>query len=65
MSAPAKTYRVYCYDAANRTLSSDFIEMASDEEIIAHVEATGFGSMCEIWEGERLVARLEAKRASA
>ncbi len=65
MSTPLKTYRVYCYDAANRSLSSDFIEAVSDEEIVAQVKATGFGSMCEIWEGERLVARLEVSRASA
>ena len=65
MSIPTKTYRVYCYDAANATLSNELIEAASDAEVIAHVEATGFGSMCEIWEGQRLVARLGAERLQA
>jgi len=62
MSDPQKKYRVYCYDAANKMVTADWIEAPSDEEVIARVEAAGFGTKCEIWEGKRLVARLEAER---
>jgi hypothetical protein len=62
MSSSLKTYRVYCYDAAHQVLTADFIEAANDAEAIAQVEATGFGSKCEIWDGRRLVAQLEGAR---
>jgi hypothetical protein len=59
VSSPLKTYRVYCLDAAQRMVTADWIEAASDAEAIATAEANGFGSKCEIWEGPRLVAKLE------
>ena len=62
MSAPSKIYRIYCYDAAEKSVSADEIEARSDEEAIALVEAEGFGSRCEIWDGDRLVAQLNAER---
>ena len=62
MSSPAKTYRVICFDAAQHLVTSDFIEAASDEEAIAKAEAAGFGTKCEIWDGNRLVAELESER---
>ena len=65
MSSGQKTYRVYCYDAARREISVDEIKAASDAEVIAQAEAAGFGSMCEIWDGRRLVARLESQRRQA
>ena len=65
MSFPAKTYRIYCYDAAENSVSADEIHASSDEEVIAHVEAEGFGSRCEIWDGDRLVAQLNAERRQA
>jgi hypothetical protein len=65
MSSPLKTYRIYCYDAVMKTVSSDLIEAVSDEDAIAHAHAAGFGSKCEIWEGNRLVATLEGERRKA
>lgn len=59
MSDPVKTYRVYCYDAAQSSLSVVEIEARSDEQAIALAEAQGFGSKCEIWDGDRLVAQLD------
>lgn len=63
MSSLLKTYRIYCYDAAMKTVSSDLIEAASDEDAVARAEAAGFGSKCEIWEGSRLVAQLSSAHA--
>lgn len=58
MSSPIKTYRIYCYDARMNTVSSDLIEAESDEQAVARAHAAGFGSKCEVWEGNRLVAQL-------
>ena len=60
-----KIYRIYCYDSVRNVVSSDQIEADSDEEAIAKAEAAGFGDKCEIWEGDRLVAKLEAERRQA
>ena len=64
MSSPAKTYRVYCYDAAHRVVTADWIDAADDDEAIAKAEAAGFGSKCEVWDGRRLLAQLEAQRST-
>ena len=65
MSAPSKIYRLYTFDLALSAVSADFIKAVSDEEAIAQTEAAGFGSKCEIWDGKRLVATLEAERRQA
>ena len=64
-AAPPRTYRVVCYDAANRLVTADLIEAASDEDAIASAQAAGYGTKCEIWHGSRLVAHLEAERQQA
>jgi hypothetical protein len=65
VSVPEKIYRVYCFDIAPKSVTADFIKAASDEEAIAKAKAAGFGSKCEIWDGKRLVAQLEAERRTA
>jgi hypothetical protein len=65
MSIPPKTYRVCRYDEAHKIVTADFIEAANGQEAIAKMRAAGFGSMCEIWDGNRLVAQLEAERRMA
>lgn len=62
MPSPEKIYRVYCFDAARRIVTADVLKALSDEEAIANAEAAGFGSKCEIWDGERMVAQLESER---
>ena len=65
VSEPRKTYRIYCYDASVRNVSSDFIEADSDEAAIAAVTEMGFGSRCEIWEDSRMVAQLGSEQRAA
>ena len=65
MSAPKKTYRVYVFDLTRKHVSADFIKAADDAEAIELVEASDFGSKCEIWEGKRLVAQIEGERRQA
>ena len=64
MLAPQrKIYRVYSFDSARHILSGEWIEAASDEAAIALAEAAGFGTKCELWDGKRLVAELDAVAA--
>ena len=58
-----KTYRVYCYDGARKQLTNDLIEAATDDDAIAQANSMGFGTRCELWEGNRLVAELESRAA--
>lgn len=64
-SSPDSQYRVYCFDAASKIVSADWIDASSDEEALAKAEAKGFGSQCELWQGKRLVASLTAERRQA
>lgn len=65
MSQPPRIYRIYCYDGQLMTLNGHSLRATTDAEAIAEVEAGDFGSKCEIWEGKRLVATLEAERRLA
>ena len=65
MSSLPKTYRVCRYDAANKILDADWIKADSDEQVIAQLQASGFGTKCEIWDGRRLVTQLESDRRFA
>lgn len=65
MSAPRKTYRISCYHAANQMVAAELIEAATDEEAIAMIESGCAGTVVEIWQDRRLVARLEAERRQA
>lgn len=52
------TYRIYCYDSARRIVTQDWIEAVSDDDAIAKAVAMGFGTKCELWDRDRLVAQL-------
>ncbi len=65
MSDLPKSYRVYCFDIDRRAVSADFVKAASDQEAVSKIEAAGFGSKCEIWDGKRLVAQLDKERPPA
>lgn len=65
MSHPPKTYRIYCFDSARKAVSADFIKALDDDDAIAKAQERGFGSKCEIWDGKRLVAQLDADRLQA
>ena len=65
MSAPQKRYRIYCFDGQQKIVTADWLDAADDAQAIAEAHKRGFGSQCEIWDGERLVAQLEAERRQA
>ena len=65
MSELPKIYRVYSFDIDRNSVSAEFVNAASDGDAVAKTKEAGFGSKCEIWEGKRLVAQLEAERRQA
>ena len=60
-----KTYRIYSFDLSRKAVTADFIKASSDEEAVAKAEATGFGTKCELWCDDRLIAQLDAERRHA
>jgi hypothetical protein len=55
-------YRIYCLDEANKVASAGWIEADGDEAAIAFVREQHDGYKCEIWEGPRLVERIDLRR---
>lgn len=51
-------YRVYCIDGAGKTAGSDWIDAKNDDEALAFVRAKRLPARCELWDGNRLVARI-------
>lgn len=65
MSAPQKTYRIYCFDSARNIVTADWIQAADDDDAIAKAHAKGSGTKCELWDGRRMVAELEGELEQA
>lgn len=65
LSRPQKTYRIYSFDLARKAVTADFIKASSDEEAISKAESAGFGTKCELWHEDRLIAQLDAERRQA
>ena len=54
-------YRVYCMDGVNKVVRAEWVEAESDEEALSAArELMGECVKCEIWQGQRLVAKLSA-----
>ena len=52
-------YRLYCLDGANKVASGDWIEADDDQAAIEVAKMMMDGYECELWQGRRLVARLD------
>jgi hypothetical protein len=55
-------YRIYCLDGANKVDSAEWVEANDDQAAIAIVSERHQGHKCEVWDGKRLVARLDLRR---
>ena len=55
-------YRLYCLDGVNKVASAEWIEADDDEAAIGIATETHVGYECEVWQGKRLVARLDLRR---
>ena len=59
-----KSYRLYCLDGISKVASADWIEAEDDDAAIEVARATHEGYECELWQGKRLVARLDLRPAA-
>lgn len=57
------TYRLYCLDGVDKVASAEWIEADDDACAMAAAEELRAGRACELWQGRRLVARLELRLA--
>jgi hypothetical protein len=52
-------YRLYRVDGAGKILAAEWLEAPDDEAAIAAAREACGGDMCELWQRERLVARID------
>lgn len=62
---PSENYRYYCLDATGSLHQAEWFYADSDADAVAAIEAKHPDAKSEIWQGDRLVATVEAKRRSA
>ena len=55
-------YKVYCIDGVNKIASADWLEADDDEAAAALVRERHDGFKCELWQGARLVERMDLRR---
>ena len=65
MSNAQSKYRVYSLDGSGRFLSAEWVDADGDESAIAAVRSSKPGSICELWEGRRMVTKLSPQRLTA
>ena len=53
------SYRLYALDGVSRVASGEWIEAGDDQQAIEAARKRFGDGHCEIWQGPRLVARLE------
>lgn len=58
-------YRLYRVDGAGRIVSAEWLEAADDDSAVEAARVSGNGSRCELWQRQRLVARLNPDGSSS
>lgn len=58
-------YKLYCLGGDGKITAADWIDAESDEKAIAIARAMEKSVDCEIWKGNRLVARVPATKKRA
>lgn len=53
-------YKIYCFDGGSRIVSSDCLTAINDAEALNQAKCRIIGMRGEIWERDRLVARIAA-----
>jgi hypothetical protein len=60
-----ENYRYSCLDGTGHLPSAEWFHAVGDEDAIAQIEAKHADATCEIWQENRLVAKLSPRRLSA
>ena len=55
------TYRLYCLDGVDKVASAHWIEAGDDEAAIDAAHELRGGRKCELWRGDRLIARIDSR----
>lgn len=55
-------YRLYCLDGASKVSSAEWIDAEDDNAAIKVAETMFDGYECELWQGTRLIARLDLRQ---
>jgi hypothetical protein len=55
------TYRLYCLDGMGKVASAEWLEADDDTAAIGAAERQRGGRVCELWQGNRVVARFDAQ----
>jgi hypothetical protein len=56
-------YRLYCLNEAGRFAKANEIDADSDEDALKQARELKLAVGCELWERDRMVAKLEPHRA--
>ena len=59
-----KAYRLYRIDGAGKFWAADWIEAEGDEQAIQAARELNRCRKCELWQGNRLIARLDPEPPS-
>lgn len=59
------TYRLYRLDGVDKVASAEWIDAEDDETAIESAETMHGGRKCELWQGDRLVAVVDGRRAGS
>jgi hypothetical protein len=60
---PTEAYRYYCLDRAGQLHRAAWFDARDDDDAIAQVKARHQDATCEVWRGDKLIARLPAEEA--
>jgi hypothetical protein len=56
-------YRIYCLDEEGRFSKADEIKLADDAEAMAYARALHHNAPCEVWNGNRLVGKVDSSHS--
>jgi hypothetical protein len=59
LAAGLTTYRLFCMDWFGKIMGIETIQAASDQEAVEIARALDLGIKCEVWDRQRLIARIE------
>lgn len=52
------SYRLYCLDGVGKVASAEWLDAEDDDAAIEAAKRQRQGRTCELWQGQRLVARV-------
>jgi hypothetical protein len=61
----SRTYRYYCLDSDGRLHNAEWFDADDDGHAVELIRARHPGGTSEIWDGDRLVAKVSPERLSA